>query len=69
MSLPLVECGDSLRRVRQLLDSGEDVNRRTGPLGHSALTVRALWGQIKHVRMLLDRGADIEQATNKGCTP
>lgn len=56
-----------LDEVRQLLDSGTDVNTKNGN-GTTALMAAAIGGRSEVVGLLIQRGADVNAATSVGDT-
>jgi len=59
---------ENISRIKQLLDSGADVNT-AGSKGWTPLTQAAEAGNLSITRMLLDKGADVNGRAHQGCTP
>ena len=59
---------EALERVKALLDSGTNVNSRSGD-NHTALHVAALTGNFEAAGLLLEVGAEVDALTGDAKTP
>ncbi len=56
-------------RIKELLNSGTDINKQYGDKGYTALHEAVYRGNEVMINFLLDNGADIESKDNNGRTP
>ena len=57
-----------LNEIRQLVESGADVNKTDSISGESALMMASGYGNLKVVKYLIEHGADIAHFNNEGVT-